>query len=384
MKTVLFFKPQRRLRFRDQLEGIYRSSRRFDWHVQMMETSMSQDHLREALEFWRPIGAFVEYGDAADAIDTRILGGLPVVFFDIGRRAPGHGVYVRLDSAAAGRIGAEHLLGLRLQHYAYVGFRETVPWDRRRRNMFVQTVRRAGCPVSVFNCPHPKAVRHQELVGWLRNLKLPCGILAANDIVGEEVLNAATGIGISVPDELAVMGVDNNRQLCENQMPSLTSINTDVSRGGSLSVGALQHLIASGESWRSVRRLIEFPPACVVMRVSTRRIPFDPSKVRAALESIRRHACEGISVSDVVAEMGLSRRAAEKHFRLATGQSIHGEIDKVRFASVFDCLRNPRQSIEAIADICGFSSRSALRKAFHIRTGLSMRQWRTRELGSQK
>ena len=112
------------------------------------------------------------------------------------------------------------------------------------------------------------------------------------------------------------------------------------------------------------------------MRQSTRRIACDRKRVADAVEMIRKRALEGLSVPDVVAFMGEPRRTAEMHFREATGRSIHEEIDEVRFAKVFELLRNPRQELGAIPDLCGFSTGVALRKAFLLRTGLSMRDWR--------
>ena len=95
-----------------------------------------------------------------------------------------------------------------------------------------------------------------------------------------------------------------------------------------------------------------------------------------ALEFIRKTACNGISVSDVVSFMGEPRRTAEMHFRESVGRSIHDEIDEVRFARVFELLHNPNRSLSSIPDFCGFSSGAALRKAFSLRTGMSMSDWR--------
>mgnify|MGYP004664928149 CR=1 FL=1 len=102
-----------------------------------------------------------------------------------------------------------------------------------------------------------------------------------------------------------------------------------------------------------------------------------------ALEYIRRHAHEGIGVGNVVRAMGLPRRTAELQFRKVVGQSILDVINDVRFAKVFDLLANPRQSLKAIHDFCGFPTASALRKAFRRRIGLSMSDWRDRRTGER-
>ena len=126
------------------------------------------------------------------------------------------------------------------------------------------------------------------------------------------------------------------------------------------------------------------PPRGVITRASTRRVVSGSANVGMALELIRCKACEGIRVADVVSAMGISRRAAEMHFRLEVGRSIHEEIDEVRFAHVLANLRDSNKPISALADLCGFSSGSALRKAFGLRMGMPMRAWRKQQPDAQK
>ena len=100
------------------------------------------------------------------------------------------------------------------------------------------------------------------------------------------------------------------------------------------------------------------------------------TRIADAVEMIRKMACSGISSADVVDFIGEPRRTAEAHFREVTGRSIHEEIDEIRFAKVFELLKNPRQSLDSLPDLCGFKTGVALRKAFSLRTGMSMRDWR--------
>ena len=183
-------------------------------------------------------------------------------------------------------------------------------------------------------------------------------------------------LGLRVPDDLAVLGVDNDRTICENTSPTLSSVDPCTEQSGFVAAKMLSEQM-SGHGGRPTRKL--FPPSNIVERASTRRLSCDRSKVASALETIRCRACDGIGVADVVAEMGVSRRAAEKHFRLATGQSILEEINNVRFERVFELLRDPQRQIGAIAGLCGFSTEVALRKAFRLRTGMSMKDWRSQK-----
>ena len=275
------------------------------------------------------------------------------------------------------RLAARHLLALGMPNYAFAAFRIPLFWSNERKEIFTAEVNRAGRACAVFDPERelPPHRRQKALSGWLRALPRPCGIFAANDYVGEEVVNACVQLGIAIPDEIAVLGVDNDEQICENLSPTLSSIAPDFAEGGYMAAELLWRLVEKPRLKPSVHL---FDVTRIVTRQSTRRMACDRSRVASAVELIRRRACEGISVDDVVAGMGVSRRTAEMHFREATGHSILDEIDDIRFAKVFELLKNPRQSLDALPALCGFSTGVALRKAFRLRTGMSMRDWRKR------
>lgn len=378
MKNILFFISIERNCFATQLKGIYAYSRDRNWHVQVIENVSSRRGIRGALSLWNPTGVIVEYSDQ-QRISPSLFADVLAVYIDIGRlRLPPRGNFVGLDSGEVGRVGAKKLLELDLPSYAYVGFWSPVPWDIERRDGFEGMIRRAGRPCRTFSAGRNQSAadRHQCLCRWLESLPRPCGVMACNDRIGEEVLNACSLLGLRVPDDLAVLGVDNDISLCENVTPPLASIDTGSSRGGFLAAQMLDRLMARGGADRVASAREFFAPLGIVSRQSIRRLACDRSKVSAALEMIRRRACEGIGVGEVAAMMGVSRRAAEKHFRLATGRTILDEINEVRFAKVFELLRDVRRPIDTIAGFCGFSTEVALRKAFRLRMGMSMSEWR--------
>ena len=375
MKTILFIISSTRHTCRDRLEGIYRYARNRDWHVQVVERAFHKVRVRELLDFWNPIGVIAECGSGAEELNAKAFGDLPVVYFDADRAERESGYHVGFDSAVVGRLAASHLLALGLPNYAFATFRLPMFWARARRDSFVQAVSEAGKECHVFDPeqeqePH---VRQAALAEWLPGLPLPCGVFAANDYVGEEVIDVCARLGISVPDDVAVLGVDNDRQLCENLSPTLSSIAPNFTQVGYVAAETLGQLIDGKEPSARVHL---FPVVRVVTRQSTRRIPCDKARIAVAVEMIRRKASEGISVADVVAVIGEPRRTAEMHFREATGRSIYEEINEARFEMVFELLRDPRRSLDAIAGLCGFSTSVALRKSFRLRTGMSMREWR--------
>ena len=376
--TILFFVSLDRSCFDAQMEGLFRHPRAKGWHVQMVSAALSAARIRKSIEFWKPAGIIVECGDTLKVTSSLFMG-VPTVMIDIGRRTPpARFNVVGFDSAAAGRLGAEHLLALDLPAYSYIGYWHPMLWDRQRRRAFAETVLKAGRPVSEFFSflPLPPAERHKRLRAWMKALPHPCGVMACNDTVGEEVLNICSQLGLRVPEDIAVLGVDNDVTLCENTDPPLASIVPGTYRSGLLAAQILARLMSSGVSRDAEPVQMTYPPLGVEMRQSSRRIRCDQSKVASALEMIRRCACDGMRVADVVAAMGMSRRAAEQHFRLATGKSILEEISDVRFGKVFELLRDPNRQIGAIAGTCGFSTEVALRKAFRLRTGMSMSAWR--------
>lgn len=379
MKTVLFFISVARHVFSEHLEGIYQYARKLNWHIQMIEKCGTKAQVREALAFWKPIGVFVEYGDIAAFQDRRLFRGLPVVYFDNGRSRARNCSFVGFDSASAGRLGAGHLLGLGLRHFAYVGYWDRVVWDREREAAFAKTIRAAGrdCEIIRLDGVRGNFGRRSDILQKrLARLPRPCGVMAANDGVGEAVLNICARLGIGVPDEMAVLGVDNDRDICENTMPALTSVVHPHVVEGCSAARLLHGLIVSGGSSGCGKHM--HGAERLVVRQSTRRMAVDDSLVADVLEIISREACAGVNVAGIVQRTGVSRRLLERHFRLATGKSILEEITRVRFEKVYELLANSRCPIDSIAGQTGFSTEVALRKAFRKREGCSMGAWRRR------
>ena len=380
METILFFISSTRHTCGNRLEGIHRYARGRDWHVQVVERAFHKVNVRRQLDFWQPVGVIAECGSGASELNAEAFGAVPTVYFDADRAVHGPGCYVALDSAKVGALAAEHLLSLDLPHYAFAAFRLPLFWARERCEAFIEAVQRSrGCGVSVFDPGREQVsdVRQQAMEEWVRSLPRPCGVFAANDYVGEEIANICARMGISVPGDIAILGVDDDEQICENTMPTLSSIAPDFAHGGYLAAEMLGRLV-DGDGPRNA--FLRYEPGTVVVRQSTRHIAGSCERIADAVEMIRRRACEGISAKDVASYIGIPRRTAEMQFRAATGRSIHQEIDEVRFAKVFALLKNPRQTLDAIPDICGFSTCVALRKAFKLRTGLSMREWRARNV----
>ena len=177
-----------------------------------------------------------------------------------------------------------------------------------------------------------------------------------------------------VPEEIAVIGVDDDEQLCENAATSISSIRTDHEKSGYLAA----ELLAKCLSHRGAGKVgsMTFGTVGVHRRASTRHLTTQDVRVQRALEFIRRHVSERITVPDVVCEMGCSRRFADLRFREIVGHTILDEIRSVRMDCVKELLQKPDQSLSAIPDICGYVSLPALCREFKKLTGSTLRKWK--------
>lgn len=375
MKTILAIVSSTRQSCREHLVGVHRYAREHGLHVQVVERLFKKVNVRELLDTWHPIGVIAECGAGGDELTPQAFCRLPIVYIDADRNHFGRCFYVCLDTASVGRMAATYLLSLNRPHYAYVPFLKPIFWCGERRKAFLDELSRHGKRCHVFASTRGAKLAHWlvDLRQWLKTLPRPCAIFVANDGIAEHVVNACVELGYEMPDDVAILGVDNEEPICENCMPTLSSVAVDFPGAG---YRAAELLEARLKNPKLAPVVCLYDAVRVVIRQTTRFVTHDHTCVVAAIEYIRRHACEGIRVGDVVREMNLPRRTAEHQFRKVVGHSILDEINDVRFAKVFDLLANPRQLLKTIPDLCGFSTGSALRKAFRFRTGLPMSAWR--------
>ncbi len=378
-QTVLFIVYSNKYVCADRIDGARRYAEKAGWSIQVIERNGGDKpvDVGGVIDFWKPIGVIAECGGGIPEISRRTLGRVPCVYLDDDPdKTSGRGLFVNSDSERVGEIAAKELLSIGYPNYAFAGWRRPRFWSEDRRRAFESALKLHGRACETFRCPEGtgEMTRRERMREWLKTLPKPCGLFAVNDPVGEEVLTLASSSGISVPDELAVIGVDDDPVICERTTPTLSSIRLDFGQGGYICAELLdRHL--HDPSFKSAR--IKFAPVFVTRRQSTRRFAQTDKRVARAVEFIRRKACDGIGAVDVAAEIGVSRRMAEMLFSRFVRRTLHEEIVAVRMERVERLLSNPRQDISAISGLCGWTSTSALRKAFKdAHGGLSMREWR--------
>lgn len=381
MKTVLFIRTRyfNRPKLQARLVGVHQYARLHGWTVRVVEAPHEQD-IPSLLKFWNPIGCILEAGSWKEVYPKRLFGRCPIVYLDRDPEMIRDAFCVAHDPKATSALAAKELLALGFPHVAFVPYFSPVSWSQNREREFVEAMRLNGKDVQVFRTTETSetVAWRRNLMTWLAALPKPCAVFAANDLMGEAVIQTAAELGINVPKELAVLSVDNTEVTCENTRPKLSSIAMDYIGAGVMSAQLLAERLTD-PTLRPCCRY--FGPLAVVRRESTRKIADGTdARVAAALELINREACAHLTVVQVAATMKCSRRMAELLFRNTTGKSILETIQDVRVERACSLLKTTRATVNAIANMCGYSKDVFLQKLFRERFGVSMSGWRQKAL----
>ena len=306
--------------------------------------------------------------------------GIPLV--DLNDRPPYIGVpKIRPNNTAIGHLGAEHFLERGFRHFAFCGFGNE-GWSCERRDGYLEALRLAGHSCEVLDLDYPgvitpgwNAQQIPLLVAWLHRLPKPTAIMACVDVRAFQVITAAQHAGILVPEEIALLGVNNDVMRCELSYPSLSSIALNAHQSGYHAAEILDQLLR-GEGAPPAETRIE--PLGVVTRMSTDILAVGDKNVAAALSFIRERACKGISVNEVVAHASASRSQLEKKFRRFIGRSPQAEIRRVQLARAKELLSETDLPLKTIAAMTGFEHIEYLSVVFKRMTGESPGQFRKR------
>ncbi len=297
-------------------------------------------------------------------------------------------VSVDCDDVAFGRVGAEHFLDRGFQNFGFIGsFAYRFVTDRMAGfqdrlahlgNTKSKQANRAGWTFNSFNCHTiiPNAtVEYDQLdsVGdWLESLPKPVAIMAGRDSWGLLLAHAAFERRLHVPEEIAILAVDNDPALCEYCNPPLSSINQDF-------------LMVGRQAVETGKRLLQKPgiaskpapigPGEIHRRLSSDILAVDNPDVAAAIRYIRDHIREGINVKTLLQAVPVNRRKLEREFRRILGRSPQDEIHLFRLQLVKKMLETD-MSMRSIAMASGFSSAQYLSTFFQSATGSTPRAYR--------
>ena len=379
MNTVLYFQPQTKTSAPKKLEGVREILERRSYNVQVIEERPTKRMVAELVDFWSPVGAIVDCGAQYNDIDAKTFGSLNTVFLGHNPDTlPSRCLLVSNDQAETASAAARELLATGYANFAFVHVQERRMWSELRERGFTQALAINGHTAAVFGPTGSRLGeigRMKALRRFLASQPKPCAVFAANDRTAEKVLAAARLESLSVPGDVAIVGVDNYEPICEHASTQLTSVELDFRRGGNLAALMLLGCVMSKGRWRGSRTQT-FGPLRVVRRASSRVLLAPDRHVSAALGMIRERACAGLTSAQVAATFPCSRRMADMRFRRATGHTILDEIHAVQLQRAQELAANPNLPLKAISDFCGFTNPNSLRKFFRRATGRTLSSYR--------
>ncbi len=310
--------------------------------------------------------------------------GFPAVVLPIEDKIPDCCSIVEKDNAV-GCLAAEHFLERGFTHFAFCGF-DHMHWSRVRQEGFVRRLAQGGFVVHLYEPPGPSShvaweAEQTSMADWLKSLPKPIGLLACNDDRAQQVFEANKASGLRVPDEIAILGVDNDDMICELTNPPLSSVTLNFEEAGYEAAAQLDRQMKGKEV---STREIYVRPTHVHTRQSTDVLAVQDPVVAKALRFIRDRACDILSVEDVVTTTAISRRLLERHFRQTVGTGIHKEIQRVRVERACQMLVETNWSLANIAERCGFSNAIHFGVAFKRQMKITPEQHRRGSAASSR
>ena len=344
------------------------------WSI-FLDPREDQSPLPTWLESWQGDGVICRMTNARMA-ESMARAGVPVIdlndFADYGLPR------VWSNHFAIGVLGAKHLLERGFCQFGFCGF-SGQDWALRRRNGFVSTVNAAGFPSSIcesfWRRRHSRPWKQEQikLATWLKSLPKPVGVMACNDTRGQQVLDACSEAGIAVPEETAVIGVDDDELLCNLCDPPLSSVIPNPARIG-FDAAALLDELMNGNRLPRNEWLIE--PLGIATRQSTDILAIDDQDVTAAIKMIRESACNGLTIEKMLDGVAVSRSSLERSFAKYLGHTLQAEIRRVQINRVKELLQHTDLPMAMIGHLAGYKHPEYMNVVFKRETGLTPGQFR--------
>lgn len=383
MKRVLVALRLQGIAGQEKLSGIFRYlGDTPEWDVRFIRSAQEFTAARVKTAIADGYDGFiVSVPDAERAAEPLADTDIPTIVMDIHSPALSarreNIVFIRNSPEEIGRSAANHLLSIgRCKSYAFVHHQSVMQWSVDRFKSYRDTLRENG-----FECHELKSPEGIE------KLERPVGVFAANDDRGYDVIEFCRANHLRVPEDIAVIGINNDTLVCENCHPRLSSIEPDFEQEGYLAAETLARMMSARSSATSTT-LQPCNPATsatlfvgvkqVVRRESTAELSASGKLVQRALVYIRRNALKGISVTDVATHLHVSRRLANLRFRELQGTTIGETIITERLTEVKRLLRETKDPIDAIAIRCGYENPNYLKNLFKRRFAMTMREFRNR------
>jgi LacI family transcriptional regulator len=283
------------------------------------------------------------------------------------------------DNLTVGKMASEHFLNNGFRNFAYCGF-DQMPWSEERGKSFAQNLSLLGYHVHFYEQPKSQTQRTWDkeqvfMIKWLKSLPKPVGILTCNDFRGSHIIEACRIAGFKVPDQIAVLGVDNDKLPCSLSTPPLSSVAWNSEKAGYDAAELLDKMM-KGEKVGDHKIIVR--PTHVEVRESSDITAIEDPLVADALRFIRQNVKKLIQVSDVADAVAVSRRSLEQRFRKSLGRSILDEIVGVRIEQVARMLVETNMSVWQIALTLGHPNTKNIARYFRRKMGMTPMQYRRR------
>ena len=286
---------------------------------------------------------------------------------------------IRPDNPAIGHMGAEHFMERGFRNYAFCGFLDE-SWATDRKKGFLEALNLLKHKSACFESEWPKAStpgweekEERKIAKWVEKLPKPVGIMACNDLRALQVINACRNLGVQIPEEVAVLGANNETIRCELSLPQLSSVPLNAEYYGQKAAQTITSMIRGEQPPTNVEFV---DPLEVVTRRSTDFLAIDDPCVFAALSIIKDQACKGITVDEITRMIHVSRSLLERRFRKFLGKSPQAEIRNLQIQRIKELLRETDYTLAHIADLVGFEHPEYMCVVFKKSTNMTPNQYR--------
>jgi len=376
-KVILLIESSR-LSGRDMLAGIGKYTQLYGpWQFyRRPPVYIKLDHNLDIkkLKKWKPDGIITR--DTED-IEALLSLNIPAVISKVLNKDLPSCYVLEVDSVSAGKLQIEHLLDRGFSNFAFCGF-DNMPWSQTNCETVQRILAKAGFGLKLYQQPSNKSQRSWEneqlfIAEWLKTLPKPVGLIACNDIRGQQVIEAARIAGLRVPEQIAVIGADNDETICNLTDPPLSSVSLDYAKAGFQMAEVLDKLMKG----RYVdQKDIVVKAHAVVARQSTNTMAIEDAVIAQAMHFIKKFSRNYMKVTDVCDAVSISRRSLERRFRNVLGRSVTDEIKRWRCQSIEQMLLETDLSIAKIAIELGHPDAKHIARYFKTVKGLTPGKYR--------
>jgi len=358
--------------------GNYLSSTRASWDLFLEEDFLCR---LKGIERWQGDGIIADFDDpligealAASKLPVVAVGGS----YEDPAAYPKNIPYVATDNFALIKLAYEHLIEAGLTRFACFSLPEAQSnrWAQEREKAFRRLLQRDGLRGEVYrglstSAPLWDSAVEQQ-IAWLQSLPKPIGIIAVSDARARQLLQACLTAGIAVPEQVALIGIDNDPLTRTLTRVPLSSVIQGTQSMGRMAAHMLHQML---HGMPSTTHQILVPPEAINVQASSLHQPLGNPYVMQALHFIRQYACQGIKTAQVASYVGISRSSLESHFRKERGCSVHDEILGFKLAAAASRLEKTDSAIADIAQNCGFKSAQYLHTVFRREFGCTPREY---------